>query len=271
MGAPSALFSCRRGAFQLFDGYIICGTPRSGSTLLCGLLASTKAAGDPDSFYRRQDIAWWAEQWRLPAADPAGTPAFEAAYLAAAIEAGKGGTPIFGLRLMHENLAELQAILGRIFPGLPSDTARFERAFGRVLYIHLSRENIVAQAISRVKAEQTGLWHVAPDGTEIERVAPPQPLRYDFEWIRREVVGLKAHDAAWNAWFAAHAITPLRVVYEQLSGDPAGTLARICDALGVPAPNARDLKPGVAILSDETSRDWQRRYLADIAAGGRVE
>ena len=47
----------------MFDAYIICGTPRTGSTLLCGLLASTKAAGNPDSFFRREIIGWWAEQW----------------------------------------------------------------------------------------------------------------------------------------------------------------------------------------------------------------
>ncbi|MFL5259928.1 MAG: Stf0 family sulfotransferase [Hyphomicrobiales bacterium] len=28
----------------MFDGYIICGTPRAGSTLLCSLLASTRMA-----------------------------------------------------------------------------------------------------------------------------------------------------------------------------------------------------------------------------------
>ena len=30
------------------------------------------------------------------------------------------------------------------------------------------------------KAQQTGLWHIAPDGTELERVAPAQEPHYDF-------------------------------------------------------------------------------------------
>ena len=37
-----------------------------------------------------------------------------------------------------------------------------------------SRENKLAQAVSLIKAEQTGLWHIAPDGTELERVAHQQ-------------------------------------------------------------------------------------------------
>ncbi|TGV90976.1 Stf0 sulfotransferase, partial [Mesorhizobium sp. M2D.F.Ca.ET.145.01.1.1] len=117
----------------------------------------------------------------LPDRDTMGEREFQLAYLNAAIGAGKGDTEIFGLRLMRENLDELSAILDQVYPGLASDTARFERAFGRVLYIHLSRENKLAQAVSLVKARQTGLWHIAPDGTEIERVGPAREPHYDFK------------------------------------------------------------------------------------------
>ncbi|WP_095201225.1 Stf0 family sulfotransferase [Mesorhizobium carmichaelinearum] len=249
----------------MFDAYIICGTPRTGSTLLCKLLASTGTSGDPHSFYRRQDLSEWAQEWKLPARETTGELEFEIAYLNAAITAGKGGTGIFGLRLMRENLDELSAILDQIFPGLASVTARFEKAFGRVLYIYLSRENKLAQAVSLIKAEQTGLWHIAPDGSEIERVAPPQEPHYDFERIKRGLAELEAYDAAWNIWFAAQGITPLRIGYERLSADPAAALQGICEALGVQSPNADDIRPGVAKLADETSRDWMHRYRLDAA------
>lgn len=119
--------------------------------------------------------------------------------------------------------------------------------------------------MSLIKAEQTGLWHVAPDGSEIERLAPPKDPEYDFERIRRELAELESYDVAWNSWFATQDITPLRIGYETLSADPAATLIRICAALGVPAPQADDVKPGVAKLSDEISRDWMRRYQSDLA------
>jgi LPS sulfotransferase NodH len=254
-----------RAHCNMFDGYIICGTPRTGSTLLCDLLASAKA-GKPDSFYGRAFMADWAKEWALPSRDQMSEKAFKIAYLDAAIRAGKGGTGIFGLRLMRENLDELSAILDQIFPGLPSDTARFGKAFGSLLHIHLSRADKLAQAISLIKAEQTGLWHIAPDGAEIERLAPPQEPVYDFARISREVATLDAYDTAWNTWFAKQGIDPLRVSYEDLSENPAPVLLRICEALGVQTPNA-DVKPGVAKLSDETSLDWMRRYKLDLAAG----
>ncbi|CDX34390.1 Stf0 sulfotransferase [Mesorhizobium sp. ORS 3359] len=249
----------------MFDAYIICGTPRTGSTLLCDLLTSTKKTGAPHSFYRRQDIAEWAEEWGLPDRGTMSGLDFDVAYLNAAIAAGKGGTDIFGLRLMRENLDELSAILDRIHPGLPSDKARFEKAFGRVLYLHLSREDKLAQAVSLIKAEQTGLWHVAPDGTEIERVGPPGEPRYDFQRIRGEVGELEAYDTAWNMWFAQQHIAPLRIGYERLAGNPAAMLISICVALGVQPPDTDDIRPGVAKLSDATSLDWMRRYRLDAA------
>ena len=88
----------------MFDGYIICGTPRTGSTLLCNLLASTKTTGNPDSFYGRKFIPAWAEEWRLPGRDTMSERDYNIAYLNAAVAAGKGATGIFGLRLMRENL-----------------------------------------------------------------------------------------------------------------------------------------------------------------------
>lgn len=249
----------------MFDSYIICGTPRTGSTLLCDLLAATNRAGAPDSFYGRKFMPDWAAAWHLP--DPATMSErdYAVAYLDAAMRAGKAGTQIFGLRLMRENLDELSALLDLIHPGLSSDRARFERAFGRIRYIHLFRENKLEQAISYIKAEQTGLWHVAPDGTEIERLAPPREPRYDFARLQAEVAKLEAYDAAWHAWFEAQGVEPLRVGYETLSADPAASLISICKALCIAAPDAADVKPGVAKLSDATSRDWLRRYRLDAA------
>jgi LPS sulfotransferase NodH len=245
----------------MFHAYILCATPRTGSTLLCRLLKSA-GAGDPDSFFGRRFISEWAEGWGLPAATMS-PEAFAAAYLDAAIEAGKGGSGIFGLRLMRENVGDLDAMIDLVHPGLPAGRARFERAFGPLLYIHLSRRDKVGQAVSLVKAEQTGLWHVAPDGSELERLAPPAEPRYDFERLHREVLELEAFDAAWNTWFAEQGISPHRINYEDLSADPAGELARLCGALGISAPDRINVKPAVAKLADSTSREWAEKYRAE--------
>ena len=39
---------------QTRNSYIICSTPRTGSTLLCSLLRATNVAGIPESYFRSQ-------------------------------------------------------------------------------------------------------------------------------------------------------------------------------------------------------------------------
>lgn len=80
--------------------YIICATPRSGSTLLCDLLHDTGVAGNPHSFFRAQDYAEWAEEFDVPVAHWSGDQDFDQAYLDAVLTYGTGSTAVFGMRLM---------------------------------------------------------------------------------------------------------------------------------------------------------------------------
>ncbi len=246
--------------------YIICGTPRSGSTLLCDLLAATNVAGAPDSFFMRDVDPVWAQVWGLPARGDRSDAAFGAAYLAAAIKAGTAATGVFGLRLMRENLGELLGMIDAVYPGQASDVAGLRAAFGAVLFVHLSRADKLAQAVSLIKAEQSGLWHIGPDGAEVERLSPPQQPQYDFARIRAVVAKLQAFDAAWQHWFAAQGIAPLRIGYDSLAADAVAEVARICAALGVAEPARGSLQPGVAKLADAVSADWMRQYRLDMAA-----
>ncbi|AGT10920.1 Stf0 family sulfotransferase [Paracoccus aminophilus] len=248
--------------------YLICATPRSGSTLLCELLAASGVAGTPDSFFMDPVDPVWRAEWKLPAPELSRTKGYAAAYLDAAIAAGSGGTGVFGLRLMQKDLAGLLALIGAVHPGAGSDQARLAAAFGRVSYLHLTRSDKLGQAISLVKAEQTGLWHRAADGRELERLSPPQAPEYDFARIRAKLAALEAYDAAWRAWFAAQGITPMTVAYEELAARPTETIAAICRALGVTLPASVHLVPEVARLADGLNRDWAARFRADSAALG---
>ena len=157
-----------------FSSYIICATPRSGSTLLCDLLAETGVAGRPNSYYRLQNILDWARSWDVSPPDLTDSEEFDRSYLAAVLRAGASDNGVVGLRLMWRSVTELSTRLGALYPDLHDDAALFERSFGKTLYIHLSRQDKIAQAVSLLKAEQSGLWHLAADGTERERSAPPQ-------------------------------------------------------------------------------------------------
>lgn len=249
-----------------YDSYIICGTPRTGSTLLCDLLTSSGVAGEPDSFFMQDVDPIWSARWGLPPSEGKGTADYSLAYLKAAIAAGRGQSGIFGLRLMRENLTDLMAMIDQVHPGLPSDKDRLQAAFGRVLCIHLTRQDKLSQAVSMVKAEQTGLWHIAADGSELERLSPPKEPKYDFTRIKAKLDELEHYDAKWVTWFSEQGIEPLRITYEALSEQPGAAVSAICQALGVQQYSQDNLVPGVAKLADAISREWIAKFRIDAAA-----
>lgn len=242
--------------------YIICATPRSGSTMLCDLLTATGVTGQPESYYRRQSIAEYCAALDVPAGE-IGDPAFERAYLDAVLREGTARTGTFGLRLMWESARELFPKLARLYPDAGDDAARFALAFGLPVYIHLSRQDKIAQAISRLKAMQSGLWHRAADGSERERTAPQREPEYDYAQLAGFVAEAETDDQSWRRWFAQQGIEPVRIVYEQFAADPRATLAVLLAALGRDPAIADGVQVRTARLADETSRDWARRFAAE--------
>lgn len=242
-----------------YSAYIICGTPRSSSTLLCEMLAATGVAGCPNSYFRTQNIAEWAKDWGVPAATSANDPAFDANYLAAMVREGTRGTGVFGLRLMWGSVADAKAMLSRVY-GVHAVPELFEHAFGKTLCIHLSREDRLAQAISLVRAEQSGLWHLKADGSVFEGVATPQPNHYDGARIAAVVDELERDDTAWNAFFAVHQIEPLRFTYNGVTADPQGELAKVLSALGRDPAVAKDVPVATRKMGDGVSQQWAEQF-----------
>jgi LPS sulfotransferase NodH len=248
-----------------YQSYIICSTPRSGSTLLCGLLESA-GCGHPHSYFRRQSIADFARDLGVSDGGDFESVVFSRRYLEAVLAEGKGGTEIFGLRVMFETLDELSARLDELFPGLETTPARFERAFERPLYVHLSREDKVAQAVSLLKARQTGLWHIASDGSELERTAPPREAAYDPAIIRTLVDELRLQDDSWRQWFVTHGIEPVRLTYDALSQDPRAALRVVLSGLGADTSLASIIMPHTAKLADKQSENWIIQFKANNSA-----
>lgn len=127
-------------------------------------------------------------------------------------------------------------------------------------YIHLSRQDKLAEAVSYLRAEQTGLWHGRPDGTDLEKIAPTMPEGYDADALTQRMTELTAWDNAWKQWFEENSVIPLRLTYEGLAEDPQNTLAQVLVYIGQDPEIARDVSPGVRKLADEISAGWITRY-----------
>ncbi|MEM6637080.1 MAG: Stf0 family sulfotransferase [Pseudomonadota bacterium] len=246
----------------VYGSYMICTSPRSGSTLLCELLAATGSCGRPRSWFHTPSPARWADVLGLTGDDPTQIPNLRKIFDAARRQGSTGGA-IFGLRLQRHSADFLFDTLATLFPEEPSDKARFQRAFGHCLFIHLTREDKIDQAVSLVKAEQSGLWHMASDGSEMERSAPHAYPTYDFAQIDACVRSLRDYEAGWLDWFSREGIEPYRITYSALSRDPKGVVAGLLRVLDVDPDAASGLEIGVKKLADGTNRQWKARYLAE--------
>jgi LPS sulfotransferase NodH len=232
---------------------MVCGTPRSGSTLFCGLLRATGVAGLPESYFRVPDEQSWADRWQLPRG-PHGSFDY-GDYVRAAIVEGSTGNGVFGARIMWGTMGQMVARLGAVHPGLAgADLDLLSRAFGRTRFVHLWRDDPVAQAVSWARAEQTGYWQGG------DTVAPGREPHFDFEQIDDLVRTVREHNAAWRDWFSAFGIRPHPVRYEDLTSDIEAVMRGTLDFLALDTPHDLQIVPRHHRQADEVNREWAVRY-----------
>jgi len=231
--------------------------------LLCRLLAATGVAGIPDSHFHSPSVAKWMGYYDLKPDSTKSEKDFLVEIFREARIRGTGNTGMFGLRLQRHSFDFFMEKLQVLVPGCAGEHERIQNVFGRTLFIHLTRQNKLEQAISYVKASQTGLWHKAPNGQELERVSEPQALAYDAKAIQRHLTELGNMDKSWSAWFAKEQLVPLRINYEDLSADPIAIAGVILEYLGLDKRLVIGVEPPVAKLADATNRQWANRYRAE--------
>ncbi|MEM7632318.1 MAG: Stf0 family sulfotransferase [Pseudomonadota bacterium] len=239
--------------------YILCTAPRSGSTMLCGMLAATGVAGAPQSFFHRPDPTSWARGLDLP--EDATLDQILRAVRATATDG------LTGIRLQQHSFAFLMNALAEYGA---SEPARIAAAFGPTRYVWLRRQDTLAQAISLLRAEQTGLWHRNADGSAREELDPTRDDGYDAQAITDQIAAFDAANRAWRDWFTAHRITPHTLTYEALVADPQTSLAGVLRHLGIAPERSEDIAQRTPVptkkLADATSDTWSARYHADVLA-----
>ncbi|WP_446214039.1 Stf0 family sulfotransferase [Micromonospora sp. IBSANI012] len=252
------------------DSYLVCATPRTGSSLLLGLLASTGVAGRPQAYFRVPDEPLWAERWGI-AVRPDGSVDYRE-YLAAALAAGRTDNGVFGAKLMWGTLDELVDRLATVYQGpAGADLALLERALGRTRFVYMRRDDVVAQAVSWLRAEQTGTCYLGGDGEISGGDGGGGAPAFDADAIGRLVEVIGRHDAAWRAWFAASGVRPYVVSYEDLDADLVGVTHAVLDFLGLTLPAGAAVVPRHRRQADQLNREWIRRYRAvSTGAGTRV-
>ena len=114
----------------------------------------------------------------------------------------------------------------------------------------MRRDDLVAQAVSRLRAEQTDVWFETADS---QPVGPVAVRRFDAERISRYLREAEEHNAAWQAWFDSVGAKPHKVVYEDLDADPVATTLRVLNYLDIRLPPSAVVTPKHRRLADALS------------------
>ena len=250
---------------------LVCATPRSGSTLLCALLDGTGVAGRPQEFFERLAHSGLPRQPREyfervedpkllellaptdPGAPDPGDP------IPRALAEGTTENGVLAAKLMWTHLLDLAERLGAKpgspLPsgglGRPADAALLREHFPDPRYVHVTRRDKIAQAVSLWRAVQTRAWR-AGEVTENGNAV------YHAGAIGYLAGQLSEHDDAWRTWFSANRIEPLRIVYEELAADTSGVTSEVLEHLGVGSAEIPD--PPLRRQGDDRSARWVERY-----------
>ena len=259
--------------------YLVCATPRSGSTLLCEMLRATGLAGNPLEHF---EVLRHSGLPRQPREYFGGLPDPDVLGLLRPLEVGRpkaepaaawrerilrqGATPngAWGGKLMWGHVDDLLS-RARELNGAELDLAPALRMLlGDVRLVYVTRADKVAQAVSLWRAVQTQRWRADADA--------PHHLYdgvYRFAAIDHLVTQLEAQDAAWCDWLAHGATSrPLTLAYDELVAEPRAAVGRVLRFAGLPAVDPGE--PPLRAQRDARSEAWAKRYETEKGEGRRL-
>jgi len=217
--------------------YMMLNTERTGSNLLAELLSSTGVAG-----INGVERAGFFVGWGSPALKNNGPEKINE-YL-------RDSTTPNGVTGCKGDFRYLDHIRASLPQGAVEGLmGMFDH------FIHITRNDLVAQAVSFYIAGATGEF------TSLNIKPPPKrALIYDKDriaWIVSRIVG---DNARMNRWFYEQDIVPLRVSYEVLVNDMYGTVGKVLDFINVPMPEKWEPLPTLQQQHDQRKLKWVTRY-----------
>jgi LPS sulfotransferase NodH len=220
--------------------YLVCSIPRSGSSLLCELLAGTGLAGAPAEFFHPDKMALLERRWGVDTLD---------GYLRELLARKTSPNGVFGTKA---HWGQYKPLFGDSDPGEIMPNPRV---------VLITRRDRLRQAVSWVRALQTLKW-TNTDGPRVER-----PAVYDHEQITQKLARIDREEENWESLCERHGLVPHRVVYEDFVEAQEDTVRAVLDLLGVEAPADLHLpSPVLDRQADELSDEWVERYLAEAAS-----
>jgi LPS sulfotransferase NodH len=236
-----------RNQLAKYHLYLICMTPRSGSSFLADMLFKSGHAGHPGEYFNHK-------------------------LLAASLKGlANKGVEIRSLMQYMNWLLRSRSSKNRVvgikasyFQYKPMKNLGLEEALlGKPKYIYLHRRNIVRQSVSMYLASKTQFFHsVQQHKAETTREKPD----YDNDAMREWVRHIHTQEKGWAEYFEVGAKPYLNIDYDGLTSDPSGTLRRIFEHLGLdPELAVLELKSDHSKIGNSLNNEFFERFVGDPA------
>ena len=202
--------------------YVICSTPRSGSTLLSTGLASTGIAGLPHEYFNVDHMGDYRSRWQFESIE-------EFIDLLKKHRVSDNG--VFAMKIHFDQYQ-------RVFNDVPLSTY-----FPNLKYIMIKRQDKVLQGISHEIAKQSGQW-----SSDFRIQHKP---KFNYSNIGKNISSIMESERKWEEYFKKNDITPIRVDYEKLAANYDSEIKSVLNAL--------DLNDSVEIPPQQIQKQGNRR------------
>lgn len=216
----------------------ICSTPRSGSYMLCRYMINA-GLGVPHEYFNpinMRQIALrfglggevQALRWRrrspwdnLPFSSAARARTAEVAFLrkyAAALVLRRCQHGVFAAKVHFDQyLKVLDNPVGRTL-------------LDGGLFVHLTRDDLLAQAVSTHFSNLTGRWSIDDN---LATAPEAQPNFFDLQRIDRTMEELAEQNRGWRLFLARNGVAQITLSYERLCEDPFAVVIELARRLGL--------------------------------------
>jgi LPS sulfotransferase NodH len=215
---------------------LLATTPRAGSTVFAEQMWKTGAMGAPMEYpsirnrrelFQRLRSESWSDYWD---------------------------------KVRHRRTSPNGVFSYKMFPCNLLEIARKEPALYKKIssthIIFLTRQDQLSQAISLVKASQTGAWFCDTDHKH--------SLIYDAELISTCLASIRKQLGFWEDFFLATGARVHRVTYEQLLENRGSVLSKIAAHIEVELTPDRTISiPMIRMQRDALSEEWRLRFLEE--------
>jgi LPS sulfotransferase NodH len=232
---------------------LIATTPRTGSWLLCGGLRQTGVAGRTDEYGGREDRLTWNAYLGF---------ASHAEYFVQLPVLLSTANDVRSLKLMWPQFVQFEH--DARLNGLPgaSGLDLLQQVLGPYVVVFLRRRDVLRQAVSWVRAMQSGEWSIA------ERSQPRATPVYCEVAITQTIRRIHAENALWDRTLRCSELVVLTLDYEDMCSDFPGAVRSVASYAGIDIPVGRRLTPQLLRQADDVTELWMQRARLALAQAG---